>query len=168
MTIPPPAPAPVSEPSARPSSSRSAAVAIAALAVVAATALTGCGREVAVAPVEPPPPPICQDLVDALPETALAAGRRPTGEVGTAAWGEPPIVLRCGVPRPAALTATSTLVEVNTIAWLPEELTNGTLFTVVEWPDASTPVYVEIAVPSAYRPPADVLADVSGAFATTR
>ena len=143
-------------------------------ALVAALALTGCGRQVA---VEPPqqPPAICSDLIDALPETVDGAGRRPTtpASPATAAWGEPPIVVRCGVAQPAALTSTSVLLEVNGIGWLPEPLAAGTLFTAVEFPDsepgqASELPFVEVAIPQEYQSPGGIISDISAAITTDR
>lgn len=75
--------------------------------------------------------------------------------VSTAAWGDPPIVYRCGVDRPTTLQTTSSLVEVDGVSWLPVRLTNGYVFTTV------TPPYLEIRVPAAYSPEATVLVDFS-------
>lgn len=127
--------------------------------------LAACGRQVAV-----PPPDLPDGRCDAvvLPKTVAGAGSRPTTEPGTAAWGEPPITWRCGVPRPAALTPTSGLLEVSGIGWLPLKGEGGTGFIATTWPDASTPVYVEVLVPEEYGAPADVLADLSPALASTR
>lgn len=138
----------------------------AGLAVAVAFSLAACGRQVAIT-VPEPTDPRCAAVVSALPETIDGAGKRPTApeSIATAAWGEPPIVLRCGVSRPSALTPTSSLVEVNGVAWLPEELSAGVLFTVVGWPDDTNPLYLEVAVPEAYPAPANVLADLSPVLA---
>ncbi|HEU0086697.1 MAG TPA: DUF3515 domain-containing protein [Pseudonocardiaceae bacterium] len=37
---------------------------------------------------------------------------------GTVAWGDPAVVLRCGLPRPAQLTATSRLLDVSRVQFL--------------------------------------------------
>ncbi|MGH3825286.1 MAG: DUF3515 domain-containing protein, partial [Pseudonocardiaceae bacterium] len=37
---------------------------------------------------------------------------------GVAGWGEPPVVLRCGLDRPADLTATSRLLAVSGVQFL--------------------------------------------------
>ena len=65
----------------------------------------------------------------------------------TAAWGDPPIVLRCGVPRPAELTPTSTLVEVEGVSWYPEELSAGYRFT-----STGREANVEVTVPAPTGP----------------
>jgi len=142
---------------------RGVRVALLAGAIICLSCVTAaCGRQVAVTPVEPLNPR-CAEVVASLPNTIDGAGLRPTRpeSASTAAWGEPPIVFRCGVARPDALEPTSALVEVNGIAWFPETLTAGTAFTAVEWPSADDPVYLEIAVPQDYPAPANVLADVS-------
>jgi hypothetical protein len=151
-----------------------APVTVTGVFLVAGLALTGCGRQVA---VEPPQqaPAICSDLVAGLPETVDGAGRRPTtpASPATAAWGEPPIVVRCGVARPAALTSTSVLLEVEGIGWLPEPLAAGTLFTAVEFPDsepgqASVLPFLEVAIPQEYQSPGGIIADISAAITTDR
>ena len=143
--------------------SRTLAVTV-GVGLIGFTALAACGRQVAVpAPGTPAAP--CDRV--SLPATVAGAGSRPTTEPGTAAWGEPPITYRCGVPRPAALAATSRLVEVSGIGWLPIEGTGGTGFIATTWPSSEAPVYVEVLVPTAYAAPADVLADLSPALAAS-
>lgn len=133
-------------------------VGLATAALACAFALSACGREVAV-PAPDSPNPACAAI--SLPATVNGAGLRPTSEPGTAAWGEPPITWRCGVTRPAQLTADSTLLEVDGLAWLPVVAQGGDVFYAVDWPSAATPVYVEVAVPDAYAAPADVLLDLA-------
>lgn len=139
-----------------------ARAALIAVTLVAALPLVACGRQVAVPPPDAPDAR-CDALV--LPETISGAGARPATEPGTAAWGEPPITWRCGVTRPAALSATSRLLEVNGVGWLPLEGAGGTGFIATTWPSPEDPVYVEVLVPDDYAAPADVLADLSPALA---
>lgn len=129
------------------------------LALLAAIVLTlaACGRAVTVdsASMDASTRSACQQLHDRLP-TQFANERRVAiaGEDGTtAAWGGPPIVWRCGVPRPAALTRTSQLITVNRVDWLPEQLSDGVRFTSV----GSRPA-VEVTFPSSYPVPASLLA----------
>ena len=63
-------------------------------------------------------------------------------------------------PAPTALTPTSQLLTVDGVDWLPEQLTAGYLFTTV-----GRQVNVEVAVPDAYTPEADVLVDLSPVIA---
>jgi hypothetical protein len=53
-----------------------------------------------------------------------------------------PVVLRCGLPRPAELTPTSALLEVNGVRWLT--LTDGALVTSIA---VDRPVYVAFTAP---------------------
>jgi hypothetical protein len=140
--------------------------ATAILAIFLVALVSACGRQVA---VEPPNPVSayagqqCAGLSGGLPQTVDGAGRRPTtpDATSTAAWGEPPIVLRCGVQMPTTFSPTSTVVEVAGITWFPEELTAGVLFTAVDWPSASQPVFVEIAIPDRYESTAAIITDIS-------
>jgi hypothetical protein len=82
-----------------------------------------------------------------LPAGATTLPRRPLAPpapVGVRAWvAEPaPAVLRCGLPRPAELTPTSELLEVNGVRWLA--LTDGAFVTSVAVDRA---VYVALTTP---------------------
>jgi hypothetical protein len=59
-----------------------------------------------------------------------------------AAWGEPPVVLRCGLDRPADLTATSRLLAVSGVQFL-ELPSPGTNTCVV----VDRPVYIVVDLP---------------------
>lgn len=80
----------------------------------------------------------------------------------TAAFGDPPVALRCGVPRPDALSATSDLVTVEGIDWFPEELTGGWLLTTV-----GRTADIEITVPDELGPAPSVAADLAPTIAAT-
>lgn len=74
------------------------------------------------------------------------------------AWGDPAIVLRCGVPKPARLSATSGLIGVNGVYFLPVRTRDATIFTAID-----RAVYVEIGVPTSYaQPPLGPLATALG------
>jgi hypothetical protein len=90
---------------------------------------------------------VCSALQHALPSTVAGqSAREPTPSSDlTAAWGDPPIVLRCGVPAPAGLTPTSQVTNVNGVDWYPEQLTGGYRFTAT-----GRKAYVEVTVPSQY------------------
>ena len=123
--------------------------------------MAGCGRQVDVAPPESSSAACAQLTV---PDTVSGAAKRPTtGGSSTAAWGEPPITLRCGVNRPAALTPTSALVDINGVGWLPLEGSGGAGFVAVDWPSGTAPTYIEVVVPDAYSP-GEVLADITAAL----
>lgn len=61
------------------------------------------------------------------------------------AWGQPALVLRCGVPRPTGFVPTSALIVINGVQWFTVQRTGAVVWTVVD-----RPVYVELTVPSAY------------------
>lgn len=62
----------------------------------------------------------CRTLMPALPQR-LANGPRRTlvGQTdGVAAWGDPAVILRCGLETPAELTCSSALTLVDGVSWL--------------------------------------------------
>src|SRR5262245_47102901 len=73
----------------------------------------------------------CRALNRRLPERLRGHTRRttrPQSELVTA-WGTPAIALRCGVPRPRALTPTSEVAVVDGLSWLPEPPGRPSRFT---------------------------------------
>ncbi len=128
--------------------------------------LTACSEDVPVAAPEPSAPAsqACLTLARSLPETVSRQERRPTDPSSplTAAWGDPAITLRCGVPRPAQLTPTSETAEVNGVAWLPVELTQGYRFVTV-----GRVAYVEVDVPEDYAPEVNSLVDLAAAVSAS-
>jgi len=86
-------------------------------------------------PVRVPDSPAagCARLHDALPKTLGGLDRAGTTppSIRTAAWGDPPVVLRCGVGRPAGLTATSQVIEVDGVEWFLTEPAPPYVFTTV-------------------------------------
>ena len=83
-------------------------------------------------------------LADSLPDTLDGRARREVvpDSSATAAWGSPPVRLRCGVPPPSALTATSEVLEVNGVEWFLDERGSAFVFTTVH-----RRTYVEVRVP---------------------
>ena len=88
---------------------------------------------------------LCPTLMGRLPLALGVSQARPVRSASpyAGAWGEPPIVLRCGVPRPAGLAADSQLVQINGVAWFTEAGPDATLWTAVD-----REVYVDVRVPS--------------------
>jgi hypothetical protein len=92
----------------------------------------------------------CARLLGALPENldggdTGALQRRnlaAPAPAGAASWGEPPVVLRCGLDRPAELTATSRLLDVSGVQFV-ELVGLGTS----TWVAVDRPVYVVVALP---------------------
>jgi len=98
----------------------------------------------------------CRGLVDALPGEVGGQERREVsgGDGRAAAWGDPAIVLRCGVPRPAGFTDTSTCIEANGTGWfVPDDVlesddeTRDVTMTAV-----GVRPRVEVFLPGGYRP----------------
>jgi hypothetical protein len=98
----------------------------------------------------------CKGLLSDLPPSVAAQPRRMVEDQLAGAWGDPPIVLRCGVEKPASLKPTSQCHEVNGVGWLAERESDGWLFTTI-----GRKLYVSLEVPSDYEPAADALADVA-------
>jgi hypothetical protein len=118
--------------------------------------------------VPPSPPPAvrayCAALARELPSRLGGLARRavvPSSPL-TAAWGNPPIVLRCGVPFPAALAPTAVLTVVNGVAWFPQPAGSATpsRFTAV-----GREAYVDLGVPARYAPAGPLLVTISNAIA---
>jgi hypothetical protein len=67
----------------------------------------------------------CVALMAALPDPLSTLPRRPLAQAqdpslaGVAAWGDPAVVLRCGLPTPAELTCSASIQQANGVAWLP-------------------------------------------------
>jgi hypothetical protein len=132
--------------------------------VALAVVLAGCGQGPVT--VDPPEPrgaarAACRALIDDLPANLGGAEARqvePTDSLA-AAWGDPPITLRCGVARPDALTPTSECFEINGVGWYAEQATRGTIFTTI-----GRATFVEVAVPEAYQPAADPLVELASSI----
>jgi hypothetical protein len=58
------------------------------------------------------------------------------------AWGDPPVVLVCGVDRPAGLEPTSPLIQINGVNWFVDTGDPD----VVVWTTVDRPVYVQVTV----------------------
>jgi len=136
-------------------------LAILSLSVVV---LSGCAEAKVAVPVPTPnasDAAICQRISPNLPETVADQPKRKVSDAPdlTAAWGNPPITLRCGVVKPAALEPTSSLITVNGIDWFAQQLSAGWQFT-----SMNTYVYVEVTVPESYSPEANALVDLSSSL----
>jgi uncharacterized protein DUF3515 len=138
------------------------AVAVAAIAINAR--MRGIGEPpppdtgpLAVAPIDAPDAsgPECTALLAVLPAQLDGPDGpmlpRPIAEPqvpGVRAWAAAPrpVVLRCGLPRPAELTPTSALLEVNGVRWL--QLDDGLPDPVqVSYIAVDRPVYLALTTP---------------------
>jgi hypothetical protein len=91
----------------------------------------------------------CSPLSRALPGSLDGRDRRDTTPVSdrTAAWGDPAVVLRCGVPRPAGLRRTSEVVEVDGVEWYLDRPQPPYVFTTV-----GRGTYLQVRVPGSVPP----------------
>ena len=99
----------------------------------------------------------CAALVARLPaEVDPGVVRRPvTGDATrTAAWGDPPVLLRCGVPLPERLAEPVSLgtPEGQLVQWSVADIGDGYSYTTV---DRTVPL--EISVPGRYASPAEIV-----------
>jgi hypothetical protein len=137
--------------------------AVACLCLLACAPLAGCSGDVEVGgPTSGPAE--CRALLTAVPETVDGRRQRPVEPRNAlaAAWGDPPIVLRCGVAEPSALRPSSACAEINNVGWFTRRGEGGFTFTTI---GRSTPV--QVRVPYDYEPAADALVDVAAAIRRT-
>jgi len=105
----------------------------------------------------------CERLVDDLPHRVSEQPRRETsGSSLGAAWGDPAIVLRCGVGTPGSYEPFSPCQRVNGVDWyVPEGLIADQGADVVLTTIGRAPS-IEVVVPAEYRPPDAVMVDLAG------
>lgn len=108
-------------------------------------ALSACAGSVEVAPPDRVDDPACAEV--AWPETLADRSRTPTEPEGAwvAAWGEPAIIARCGLP--ALEPTTLDCVAVDDVDWIVRELDDGTAMSTY-----GTDPAIEVLVPSVYGP----------------
>lgn len=145
-----------------------ALVAIGAVLAVAATRRTPA-QPVVVAAVPAPQAqsPECATLVGTLPERLGDYVRAATAEptpAGTAAWrpdGDStadPVILRCGLDRPAEFVVGAPLQMVNDVTWFRLDDNETQRST---WVNVDRPVYVAITLPTGSGPtPIQTLSEV--------
>jgi len=140
--------------------------AVGSMVVALTTACSAGPLSVSVPDAAPDDAASCRDLVAALPDVVDGRERREvTGAGGrAAAWGDPAIVLRCGVPQPAGFTDTATCIEANGTGWyVPDDVlesddeTRDVTMTAV-----GVRPRVEVFVPGDYRP--EGFTDAAGAI----
>ncbi len=106
-------------------------------------------EDLPVLPVEVPPPTAeadaaCPALIQALPLDLLGEPARlvDSDSPYVAAWGEPPVVLVCGVPQPEALVPGEGLITIDGVTWFVEQSEEATTWTAVD-----RAVLVEVTLP---------------------
>lgn len=135
-----------------------------AAACMALLGCAACGSSSVEVPAPTRGPAECAALVDALPDTVDGKQRRRVepADALAAAWGDPAIVLRCGVAEPGALTPSSPCAEVNRVGWFAERVDAGYRFTTI-----GRSANVQVEVPYDHEPAADALVDIAAAVRDT-
>lgn len=97
--------------------------------------------------------PACTALVEALPDALPSKGAElkrlelaEPAPPASAAWAGPkgePVVLRCGLAKPAELQQTASLRLISNVNWLPVEGAGA-----ITWYTVDRPVYIALTIPS--------------------
>lgn len=109
---------------------------------------------------------MCRKLLDALPQTVSGQTRRDleTESGYAAAWGDPAIVLRCGVGVPEGFDEFSACQVTNGVGWfIPEDQITGEATEIWMTTVDRTPA-VEVRLPPEYFPPAATMVDLAPAI----
>ena len=125
------------------------------------SALTACGSgavDVAVTSPRGEAKAACMAWTEDLPRRVAGQDTRTVEPAGAlaGAWGDPPILARCGVAKPAGLRPTSTCHVVNGVGWHARRDEGGFVFTTI-----GRRASVEVAVPETYEPAASALVDLA-------
>jgi hypothetical protein len=139
-----------------------AAAACAAAVAVYASASSGTDESVAVPVPSARAATYCSALHARLPKRVDGLAQhdlKPRSDL-TAGWGDPTIVLRCGVPRPAADDDVNTLgAEIDGVSWSYQTGPDGTTVMTTTLRKA----YVEVTLPPKYAHDASPLVDLAPA-----
>lgn len=140
------------------------AVAVAAiLAVLVIAAVRQLPEQLQPVPIAPVPAPMadspqCRALLDALPEQLGDYRRVPAVEpapAGTAAWQQAPdaepVILRCGLDRPAEFVVGAPIQVVDPVQWFKVS-DPGTTEGRSTWFAVDRPVYIALTLPSGSGP----------------
>ena len=129
-----------------------------AAALCAALVTAGCGSDLSVDeyPTVSGTEVNCKGLFADRPLKVAGQKNRLVKDENASAWGDPPIILRCGVEKPAGLGPASRCDMVDGVGWFSESTSDGYLFTTI-----GRDYYVSVEVPHDYDPEADALADLS-------
>lgn len=106
----------------------------------------------------------CGPLVAHLPAHVADQDRRTTtGSTYAAAWGDPAIVLRCGVPRPAGFDRSATCLTRNGVGWFvpPKQIADSG--SALDMTLVKHQPRIRVHLPAHYRPygPSEVMADLA-------
>jgi Protein of unknown function (DUF3515) len=104
----------------------------------------------------------CAQVLSELPVQLNGANPRIVHQEQAVAWGDPAVVLRCGVARPAQLSPGSTaeVPAIDGLSWLIEDGQKAIVYTLVD-----RSVYVEVTLPAG-TDPSSVMPALSDAIGT--
>lgn len=124
------------------------------IASVGILTLSGCSRPVAVQ--APATTFACEPVLAAAPIRLLGELQRETTprEAAAVAWGDPPIVIVCGIEFETPPDAQ--VLTIEGVDWVVEMTEAGSVFTTV----SSQPT-VQVRVPVAYRPEIDAVVEIT-------
>jgi hypothetical protein len=127
------------------------------MALIALSACTGTPDVRVTAPTGPDTAQ-CAAVVGVLPVRLDALDPRVVAPASSLvrAWGDPAIVLRCGVPDPPGYDPTAICLDVNGVGWYAEPQPREVRFT-SRWSQPR----IEVTVPSTYSPEAGWLSTLS-------
>ena len=91
----------------------------------------------------------------------LAPRKTETDSSFVAAWGNPAVVVRCGVAQPSVFGTpeAAQLVDVNSVLWQPDPQRDRTVYTAVD-----RSVYIDVTVPAGADQPLPLLAPAVSAL----
>ena len=114
---------------------------------VAGGLLSGCSSTVEASPPPQAGTAACTEAASRWPETVSGKGRVETtaDSPAVAAWGDPPVIARCGLA--ALAPTTQECLAVDGVDWVVRELSDGAAFTTFGRDPA-----IEVLVPDAYAP----------------
>lgn len=115
------------------------------------------GLDVDTYPTEPDTDISCKSLFADAPQQVAGEDSILVDGDNAAAWGAPPIVLRCGVERPAIFDEGPQCDLIGDVGWVAESTADGFVFTTF-----GRRFHVSVEVPDDYDPASDALADLAG------
>jgi hypothetical protein len=150
----------------RPSSPGAAGVVALALLAV----LAGCGSDrpqVRDFDVSEAGEERCAALIAALPEEVAGEERVALDEPYAAAWGDPAIILRCGVGEPEGFGEFSPCQRAAGVDWfVPENVIEDQRADILMTTVGRSPA-IDVLVPAVYRPTAGPMVDLAEAIKAT-
>ncbi|MGN6780839.1 MAG: DUF3515 family protein [Marmoricola sp.] len=145
------------------------ALSVAALTLLAGT-LAGCGGNtvsIVSFPVDAGARTTCRALLADLPHRVAGQKRRPVdGSSYAAAWGDPPIVLRCGPQVVPGKPESDPCETRNGIGWTVPPAEIDDLGSRIDMSLSHRGVHLTVRIPARYRPngPSEVMADLDQAI----